>query len=55
MTLFDQNNVSAVAVQRTRTLADLLRSYVGLVPTWRAEYFDRVGKRHHPFLSSRKT
>jgi hypothetical protein len=41
MTLFDQNNTTAVAVQRTRMLADLLRSYVGLVPTWRAEYFDR--------------
>ncbi len=41
MTLFDQNNTTAVAVQRTRMLADLLRSYVGLVPTWRVEYFDR--------------
>jgi hypothetical protein len=41
MTLFDQNDTTAVAVKRTRMLADLLRSYVGLVPTWRAEYFDR--------------
>ena len=41
MPLFDQNNATAVAVQRTRLLADWLRSYVGLVPTWRAEYFDR--------------
>jgi hypothetical protein len=41
MTLFGQNNATAVAVQRTRMLADWLRSYVGLVRTWRAEYFDR--------------
>jgi hypothetical protein len=41
MTLFDQNSTTAVAVKRTQMLADSLRSYVGLVPTWRAEYFDR--------------
>jgi len=43
MTGSDQNNVPAVGVQRTRLLADFLRSYVGLVPIWRAEYFDRAG------------
>jgi len=40
----DQNNVPAVGVQRTRLLADFLRSYVGLVPI-RAEYFDRAGRQ----------
>lgn len=45
MTLFDKNNKTAVAVQRTRMLADLLRSYVGLVPTWRVQYFDRGSGR----------
>jgi len=43
MTVCDQNNVLVVGVQRTRLLADWLRSYVGLVPIWRAEYFDRAG------------
>lgn len=42
MTLVDQNSVSA-GVQRTRLLADWLRGYVGLLPTWRADYFDRGG------------
>jgi hypothetical protein len=45
MTGPDQNNVPAVGVQRTRLLADFLRSYVGLVPIWRAEYFDRAGRQ----------
>jgi hypothetical protein len=40
MTLVDQNRVSA-AVQRTRLLADWLRGYIGLLPTWRADYFER--------------
>jgi hypothetical protein len=46
MTLFDQHNATAVAVQRTRMLADWLRAYVGLVPTWRTEYFDHgIGQK----------
>jgi hypothetical protein len=43
MTVCDQNSVPAIGVQRTRLLADWLRGYVGLVPVWRAEYFDRAG------------
>ena len=35
--VFEQHNVPA------RLLADWLRIYVGLVPTWRAVYFDRAG------------
>jgi hypothetical protein len=42
MTLFDQNNVSQV-VRRTGLFADWVRGYVGLVPTWRADYFDHGG------------
>jgi len=41
--MFEQHNVPAVPVQRSRLLADWLRIYVGLVPTWRAEYFERAG------------
>jgi hypothetical protein len=32
-----------VAVEQTRLLGDWLRGYVGLVPMWRAEYFDQKG------------
>jgi hypothetical protein len=38
-----QHNAPAVATQRARLLADSLRIYVGLLPTWQAEYFDREG------------
>ena len=41
--VFEQRHVPTVAAQPARLLADWLRIYVGLVPTWRAEYFDRVG------------
>jgi hypothetical protein len=43
MTLVDQNRVSA-AVQRTRLLTDWLRGYIGLLPTWRADYFERAAQ-----------
>ena len=32
-----------VAVEQARLLGDWLRGYVGLVPIWRAEYFDQNG------------
>ena len=41
--VFEAHNAPAVAAQSARLLADWLRIYVGLVPTWRAEYFDRAG------------
>jgi hypothetical protein len=41
--VFEQYNAPAVAAKPARLLADWLRIYVGLVPTWRAEYFDRAG------------
>ena len=41
--MFEQYNVPAVAAQRAGLLADWLRTYVGLVPRWRAEYFERMG------------
>jgi hypothetical protein len=41
MTLSDQHNAPSVAVQKARLLADWLRTCVGLVPTWPAEFFNR--------------
>ena len=35
----------AIAVQPARLLADRLRTYVGLVPAWRAEHFERAGSQ----------
>jgi hypothetical protein len=32
-----------VGVEQARLLGDWLRGYVGLVPMWRAEYFDQKG------------
>ena len=40
--VFGQHNAPAVAAQRAGLLANSLRTYVGLLPTWRAEYFDRA-------------
>jgi hypothetical protein len=40
--VFEQCNASAVAAESARLLADWLRIYVGLVPRWRAEYFERM-------------
>jgi hypothetical protein len=42
-TVFGQHNALPVGAQRARLLADWLRIYIGLLPTWRAEYFDREG------------
>jgi len=41
--VFGNSNAPAVATQRPRLLADSLGIHVGLLPTWRAEYFDREG------------
>jgi hypothetical protein len=41
--VFEAYNAPAVAAQSARLLADCLRTYVGLVPRWRAEYFERMG------------
>jgi hypothetical protein len=41
--MFEQYNAPAVVAQPARRLADWLRTYVGLVPRWRAEYFERAG------------
>jgi hypothetical protein len=41
--VFEQCNEPAAAAQPARLLADWLRTYVGLVPRWRAEYFERMG------------
>jgi hypothetical protein len=35
----------AAANRPARLLADWLRAYVGLMPTWRAEYFERAGSQ----------
>jgi hypothetical protein len=43
--VFEQYNAPAVAARPARLLADWLRIYVGLVPTWRAEYFERAGSQ----------
>jgi len=43
--VFEQFSTPAVAAQQTRLLADWLRTYVGLVPRWRAEYFERTGRQ----------
>jgi hypothetical protein len=43
MTLLDQRSAAMASEYRIRQLANWLRSYVGLIPTWRAEYFDRNG------------
>jgi hypothetical protein len=42
-TIVFERHRPAVPVQQPRLLADWLRIYVGLVPTWRAEYFERAG------------
>jgi hypothetical protein len=41
----EQNDARAATAQPARLLADCLRVYVGLLPTWRAEYFDRAGRQ----------
>jgi hypothetical protein len=43
--VFEQYKAPAVAAQPARLLADWLRTYVGLVPRWRAEYFERMGRQ----------
>jgi hypothetical protein len=43
--VFEQYNAPAVAARPARLLAEWLRIYVGLVPTWRAEYFERAGSQ----------
>jgi hypothetical protein len=40
--LFERYNAPAIAAQPARLLADRLRTYVGLVPAWRAKYFERA-------------
>jgi hypothetical protein len=35
----------AAANRPARRQADWLRAYVGLLPTWRAEYFERTGSQ----------
>jgi hypothetical protein len=40
--VLEQYNAPAVAAKPARLLADWLRTYVGLVPRWRAEYFGRT-------------
>jgi hypothetical protein len=42
--VFEQYKAPAVAAQPVRLLADWLRTHVGLVPRWRAEYFERSGQ-----------
>jgi hypothetical protein len=47
--VFEQYNAPAAA-EPARPLADWLRTYVGLVPRWRAEYFERIGgNRDDPY------
>ena len=41
--VFEQCKAPAIAAEPARLLADWLRIYVGLVPAWRAEYFERAG------------
>jgi hypothetical protein len=42
--VFEQHNAPAVAAP-ARLLADWLRAYVGLVPRWRVDYFERKGRQ----------
>jgi hypothetical protein len=40
-----QYNAPTGAAQPARLLADWLRAYVGLVPRWRVDYFERRGRQ----------
>jgi hypothetical protein len=42
--VFDHHNGAVIEAKGARLQADRLRAYVGLIPAWRAEYFDRAGE-----------
>jgi hypothetical protein len=43
--VFEQLVTPMLRLNEARPLADWLRIFVGLMPTWRAEYFDRAGQQ----------